>query len=78
MGRSAHELSQALCVEDVPLHEVEVRVLRETRPAERVTMEVVDGDDLVRVDEPARERRADEARAPVMTIRLPVSATRRV
>ena len=58
--RSGKSSSKALGVEDVPLHEVEVRVLGEARPAERVAVQVVDGDDLVRVDQPARERRADE------------------
>ena len=50
-------------VEDVALDEPEVRVLGEARAAERVAVEVVDGDDLVVVDEPPRERRPDEARA---------------
>ena len=55
------ELVETLGVEHVTLDEVEVRVLGEARPAERVPVQVVDGDDLVRVHEPARERRADEA-----------------
>ena len=50
-----------LVVEHIPLHEVEIRVLREARAAERVAMEVVNGDDLVLVDEAARKSRADEA-----------------
>ena len=50
-------------IEDVALDERQVRVLREVRAAERVAVEVVVGDDLVVVDEPPRERRADEAGA---------------
>ena len=46
-----------------PCDEREVRVVGERRAAERVAVEVVDGDDLVVVDEPPRERRADESRA---------------
>ena len=41
----------------------QVRVVGEVRAAERVAVEVVNGDDLVVVDEAARERGADEARA---------------
>ena len=41
----------------------EVRVLGEVGPGERVAVEVVERDDLVRVDELARERRGDEAGA---------------
>ena len=41
----------------------EVRMVCERRAAERVAVEVVDGDDLVLVDEPARERRPDESGA---------------
>ncbi len=52
-----------LGVEHVPLDEREVRMLGEGRAAERVAVEVVERDDLVLVDEPARERRADEAGA---------------
>ncbi len=61
MGRPGHELLQPLGVEHVTLDELEVRMLGEARPAERVAVQIVDGDDLVRVDEPAGERRADEA-----------------
>ena len=50
-------------IEHVALDELEVRMLRERRAAERVPVEVVERDDLVRVDESARERRADEAGA---------------
>ncbi len=50
-------------VEHVALHEREVRMLGERGAAERVAVEVVDGDDLVLVDEPPRECRPDEARA---------------
>ena len=49
-------------VEHVGLVEAEVRVLGELRAGERVAVEVVDRDDLVVVDEAARERRADETR----------------
>jgi hypothetical protein len=38
-------------------------VVAELCPGERVAVEVVEGDDRVPVDELARERRADEARA---------------
>jgi hypothetical protein len=38
-------------------------VLGEVGAAERVAVEVVDGDDLVVVDEATGQRRADEARA---------------
>ena len=37
-------------------------MLGERSAAERVAVEVVDGDDLVVVDEPSREGRADEPR----------------
>ena len=63
VGRPADDLRQALGVEDVALDEREVRMVGEIRAAERVAVEVVDRDDLVLVDEPARERRADEAGA---------------
>ncbi len=53
--------SSRLGVEDVALYELEVRVLGQGRAAESVAVQVVDGDDLVRIDEPTRERRADEA-----------------
>ena len=57
---AGHELGEPSEVEHVPLDELEVRVRFEVRPREGVAMEVVDGDHLVRVDEPSRERRADE------------------
>ena len=63
MRRAARELPHRVRVEDVRLVEVEVRVLRERRARERVTVEVVRRDDLVALDELARERRADEAGA---------------
>ena len=50
-------------VEDVALGEVEVRVVGEVGPGERVAMEVVDRDDLVGVDEPRCEGRSDEPSA---------------
>ena len=53
----------ASAVEDVRLVEREVRVLGERRAAERVAVQVVGRDHLVRVDEPSGERRADEAGA---------------
>ena len=61
MRRSARELGDGVEVEDVRLVEREVRMLRESRPGERVAVQVVERDDLVVVDQPARERRADEA-----------------
>ena len=48
-------------VEHVALDEVEVRVVAEVGAREGVAMEVVERDHLVVVDEPPRERRADEA-----------------
>ena len=51
--RAARELAHALEVEHVGLVEGEVRVLGERRAGERVAVEVVGRDDLVRVDEPA-------------------------
>ena len=58
------ELGQRAEVEHVALDEAEARMRLERGPSrERVAVEVVDRDDLVRVDEPARERRADEAGA---------------
>ena len=46
-----------------PCTKLEVRVVAEVGARERVAVEVVERDDLVVVDEPARERRADEAGA---------------
>jgi hypothetical protein len=43
--------------------ELEVLVVGKVGAAERVAVEVVDRDDLVRVDQPARQRRADETGA---------------
>ena len=48
-------------VEDVALHEVEVRVLAEVGARERVAMQVVEGNHLVGVDEAPCEGRSDEA-----------------
>ena len=59
----ARQLVHRVGVEDVALPEREVRVVGEVGAAERVAVEVVDGDDLVVVDEAARERRADESGA---------------
>ena len=80
-GRCAsrpRELVHALRVEHVRLVEREVRVLGERRAGERVAVQVVDGDDLVLVDEPAGERRADEAGAAGDEDPLALRATRRV
>ena len=64
-GRCASRLARASVersgVEHVALDEAEVRMVGERRAAERVAVEVVERDDLVLVDEPPRERRADEA-----------------
>ena len=57
------ELLHEIRVEDVALMEAQVRVLGEVGSGEGVAVQVVDRDDLVRVDEPARKRRADEPRA---------------
>ena len=54
---------EARQVEHVALHEAEVRMLAEVGARERVAVEVVERDHLVRVDEPAGERRPDEAGA---------------
>ena len=61
--RALRELAHELGVEDVALDEGQVRVVGDLRRVERVAVEVVERDDLVVVDEPARERRGDEARA---------------
>ena len=50
-------------IENVALVEGEVRVVGELGAGQRVAVEVVDRDDLVVVDEPAGERRRDEAGA---------------
>src|SRR3970040_1482637 len=62
MRRTLNDLDEERAVEDVPLDEVEVRVLGKARPSKRVPVEVVERDDLVLVHEPPRKRRADEAR----------------
>ena len=51
--RTARQLLDELRVEDVALVEAEVRVLGEVGAAARVAVEVVERDDLVRVDEAA-------------------------
>ena len=56
-------LVQRLRVEDVALDQLEVRMVGELGPDERVAVEVVERDHGVRVDELARQRRADEAGA---------------
>ena len=56
------ELREPLRVEHVSLDEAEVRMLGQLGSRERVAVEVVHGDDLVGVDEPRGERRADEPR----------------
>ena len=50
-------------IEHVQLVEGEVRMLGELGAGERVAVEIVERDDLVRVDEPRRQGRADEAGA---------------
>ena len=61
--RASDDVGQGLGVEDVALDEGEVRMVCERGSAERVAVQIVERDDLVLVDEPARERRADEPRA---------------
>jgi hypothetical protein len=61
--RAPCRLRHDLRVEHVAVHEAEVRVVGQFGAAERVAVQVVEGDDLVVVDEPPRERGADEARA---------------
>ena len=63
VGRAGKRVRELAGVEHVAFDEREVRVVCERRAAERVAVEVVDGDDLVVVDEPPRERRPDESRA---------------
>ena len=63
MGRAGKDIRELSGVEHVAFDEREVRVLDERGAAERVAVEVVHRDDLVVVDEPARQRRADESRA---------------
>jgi len=60
VGRAAGGLGDGFRVEEVSLDEVKVRMPGELGARERVAMEVVEGDDLVVVDEQARERRPDE------------------
>ena len=60
---AGHSSVSRVEVEHVPLDELEVRVRSEVRPREGVAMEIVDGDHVVPVDEPSRERRADESGA---------------
>ena len=57
------ELGDARAVEHVDLVELEVRMVGERRAAERVAVQVVGRDHVVRVDELAGERRRDEAGA---------------
>jgi hypothetical protein len=59
--RAGGELAQEVGVEHVAAVEGEARVLGELGAGERVAVEVVERDHVVRVDEPPRERRADEA-----------------
>jgi hypothetical protein len=63
MRRAGEELGEPGGVEDVAFLEVEARVSLELRAGERVAVQVVDGDHLVRVDEPSREGGPDEAGA---------------
>ena len=70
------ELGEPVEIEDVALDEAEVRVVGELGARQRVAVEVVDRDHLVLVDEPARERRADEAGAARDQDALSASVTR--
>ena len=64
---------EPLGVEDVALAKREVRVLGERRAGERVAVEVVERDDLVRVDEPRASVVPMKPAPPVMRIRFPSS-----
>ena len=74
--RALRELAERVGVQDVALDEVEVRVLGEVARRERVAVEVVERDDLVR----STSRRASvvpmKPAPPVIRMRLPSSATR--
>jgi hypothetical protein len=63
MRRAVGRQPQRVGIEDISLHELEVRMLREDEPRERVAMQVVERDDAIAVDQLARERRAYETRA---------------
>ena len=58
--RARGELAHRVRVEEVGRVELEVGVLGEIGARERVAVQVVERDDVVRVDEAAREGRADE------------------
>ena len=64
-------------VEDVGLVEPEVRMLGERRAGERVAVQVVERDDLVRVDEPRASVVPMNPAPPVMKIRFPSVPPRR-
>ena len=57
------ELAHERQIEHVALHEAQVRVLREIGPGEGVAVQVVEDHDLVLLDQPPRQRGADEPRA---------------
>ena len=61
--RAQRGVPERLCVEDVALDQLEVRMVGEIEPAQRVSMQVVVRDDRVAIDQLARQRRADEAGA---------------
>jgi hypothetical protein len=60
---TADRLPDSLRVEDIGLDEGEVPVAAELASGERVPVKIVEEDDLVVVDEPARERGSDETGA---------------
>jgi hypothetical protein len=57
------ELAHERRVEDVALDEGQVRMVGQHRARQRVPVEVVEDDQLVLLDKPPRERRADESGA---------------
>ena len=61
--RAQRCVSERLCVEDVALDQLEVRVVGEIETAQCVAMQVVVRDDRVAIDQLTRQRRADEAGA---------------
>jgi hypothetical protein len=59
--RVADGLSQAIWIEHVSLYEAKAGMVGQVGRGERIPVQVVDRDDVVRADEAARESRADEA-----------------
>src|SRR5260221_12966525 len=57
--RPARYVGERGQIEDVAGDELHVRMIRERSAGERITVEVVEEDDLVGIGEPLRERRAD-------------------